>query len=291
MSIAWKPLRPAPLQCLGWLAAFALVCGPGPWACDRGDTEKADEKAKADDGGPAKAAEDAVDEAVAEATKEAGAEHLFDPEDKTIRKRACEFLTPELVSGLFGVPAGELKQTKVMGCSYTWRKDGQLLAVSLPMIRVHKTSESAATWLANATATRSEEQAAAEVDMVKEKVKDRKEVDTAVKKQAAVNLADLAKMGTPDGGYSYEDLPGLGDEARISNTDGGIWVRLGNLTFQVYAYKGPAKPKPKLDPKNPQAMAAEAVEIQKKWMADTVDQRKADAKKLAPAVVQAIVGR
>lgn len=264
-----------------------LLCATSLLACDRSSSGGQ----KAEKAIPANGVEGILDKAMDDATKEAGAEHLFDPEDKELRKRACDFLTADMVSKLFGVPAAELKQTKALGCIYTWRKDGQLLDAKLMMIRVHKTQTMAATWFKNVTSTKTKEQMNAEMDLVKEKVQERKELDTDLKKKTAASLTDVAKMGTPDEGVRYDDVPGLADEARISSADGVIWTRLGNMTFQIGAYKGPDQPKPEIDPKNLKGIIKAAMENQKKWTKDTLEQRKQAAKKLAPLVVKAISKR
>jgi len=276
----------------GWRIALAFICACGMLACESNGPANAEAASTA----PAKtdsatSIESVTEKAINDATKEAGAEHLFDPEDKSIRKRACDFLTADMISDLFGVPAGELKQIKIMGCIYAWENDGQIMEAKLMMPRVHKTTKGAATWFKNATATKTKEQADAEMDRVKEKLKERKELDTKTKKRTASNLADIAKMGTPDEGVRYEDVTGFGDEARVSSADGAMWIRIQNLTFQLAAYQGPKQPQPQFDPKNPMAIVKAAMDAQKKWLADTLVQRKNDVKKLAPAVVKAVTAR
>lgn len=228
-----------------------------------------------------------VENAVDQADKEAGAGRLFASDDKTLRKRGCDVLTAQMVAGVYGVPADELKQIKIMGCVYTWKKDGQIVDAKVMMIRAHKTLDAAKTWFGNVTATKTGEQLAAEMDMVRDEVKQRQELDTDLKKKTAVDMAALAKMAMPEGGITYGDATGIGDEARISNADGVMWVRLGNLTFQVAGYHGPEQPRIQVDPKNLKGMAKAAMEAQKKWHAETLDQRRADVKKLAPLVVKA----
>jgi hypothetical protein len=297
------------------LLALTLAVSIVPLACDteKNDKPAAEADAKADapakegdasKGGAAKTdpktdprtntlaqVEKTVGDAVDQAVEEAGAEHLFDPEDKTIRKRACEFLTADMVAKAFEVPAGELKQHKMMGCMYTRRSGDQLTDAKLMMIRVHKTTEGATRWFGNATASKTKEQLDAEMELVKEKLKEREELDTSAKKKTAVNIADMLKDTSPDAGIRYEDVPGIGDQARVSDSDGALWVRLGNMTFQVQAYQGPDQPKPDSDPKNPRGMAKAAIEAQKKWLAETLEERKAAAVKLAPPVLEALASK
>jgi len=273
--------------------ALALICACGILA---GDTSRPANAEAANAAAKTNSAtsidiEAVTEKAINDATKEAGAEHLFDPEDKSIRKRACDFLTADIISDLFGVPANEFKQIKAMGCIYVWKNDGQIMEAKLMMPRVHKTTQGAATWFKNATATRTKEQADAEMDMAKEKLKERKELDTKTKKRTAANLADIVKMSTPDEGVRYEDVAGFGDEARVSSADGAMWIRIQNLTFQLAAYQGPKQPQPQFDPRNPMAIVKAAMDAQRKWLSDTLEQRKNDVKKLAPAVVKAVTTR
>src|SRR5690606_1870716 len=80
--------------------------------------------------------------------------------DKDLRKRTCELLSPGLVSRTFGVPEGELKQLKVMGCTYTWKSDSEELEASVTMVRAHASEAAAAQWFQNATADKTAEQIA-----------------------------------------------------------------------------------------------------------------------------------
>lgn len=265
---------------------LALACATGLLACKNGETPANDAKS----GEALQAAEKVVADAVDKAGAEAGAAALFDAEDKSIRKRACEFLTPEMVAKNLDVPADGLKQMKIMGCIYSWGEDGQTAEARLSMIQVHKTLEGAKRWYENATASKSEEEAAADLDQVKKKLDDRKELDTKLEKKTANSMADMMKMATPKGGIKFEDVPGVGDQARQSNSDGGLWIRLGNLTFNLAAYKGPEKPKLEFDPKDLKGIAKKSIESQNAWIADTLEQRRADALKLAPAVLKAIEG-
>jgi hypothetical protein len=235
--------------------------------------------------------EKVVEDAVAQADKEAGAAALFDPEDQTLRKQVCDYFTPQMVSAQFDVPASELKAMKVMGCIYTWGKDGQIVEAQVMMTRVHKTVDAAKTWFASATQSKTKEDIDKEFDQVKGKLDERKELDTKLKKNTAKGLTDIAKMGTPDAGVTYTDVPAIGDEARISSHDAALWVRLGNLTFQVLAYKGPEQPKPDYLKMKPKDIMKASMEAQKKWLADTFEQRKKDTIAIAPAVVEAFENR
>lgn len=71
--------------------------------------------------------------------------------DKSMRKKGCEIPSPELVSSTFGVPADDLSQVEVMGCTYSWDAEGQALEARLNMMRAHKSEKIAARWFANAT--------------------------------------------------------------------------------------------------------------------------------------------
>lgn len=269
------------------------------------DAETADAKsgedtpagdAKADEAKPsdAKAGEtNAVDELVEGAMAEAedrvgGAAKFFDPSDKAFRKRACEFLTADMVSEQFEVPAADLKQMQIAGCIYTWDDDDEMVDAKVMMPRVHKSEDRAKLWFTNATKSLTKEELDAQLEMVKGKLDDEKMLKRDIEKKTAKSITDIAKMSNPEEGVTYEDVPGIGDEARISSSDGTLWVRLGNFTMQVSAYKGGKQPKPELDPRNTKAFVKATLEAQKKWLADTYEQRKAAVTVLAPKVVAAV---
>jgi len=102
---------------------------------------------------------------------------------------------------------------------------------------------------------------------------------------SAVDTVHGAMAGIEAEGARYEDVPGIGDEARINLNDGGIWVRVDNLTFSVAGYAGP--PKPRLTPKTfkLKEIAAAAQAANRAWLQQTLDQRKRDGQKLAKAIL------
>ena len=153
---------------------------------------------------------------------------------------------------------------------------------------MHDSLDDAKSWYARATKTKSKEELDAEFDEFEKRVGESEKLDTEVKKDTAKTLTDIAKSATPDGSVSYEDVPGIGSQARASSADGALWIRTGNLTFQLRAYKGPVKPKVPLDLKKLKAMAKAQVASDKQWVSDTAAERKAAAKKIAPDIVAAL---
>lgn len=285
-ALRWAAL----LTFAGFVWAPAAGCD-SPTTSESGAESGSKSEPSTDEAAAKESLDKKVDEAVAKADKEARVESLFDPEDETFRKQACEILTPVLVADHFGVPKDELRQTKIMGCVYTWQSDGVIVEANLMMPRIHKSIESAKQWYGNATATRTKEELDAQLDQVKGKLDESKDLDTESKKNTAKGFAELGKMAMPDAGVRYDDVPGVADEARVSSADGILWVRMANLTFQVTGFKGPEKPQTPFDIKNPKGLAKAAMETQKKWVADTLEQRKRDATALAPKVVAAITER
>lgn len=212
--------------------------------------------------------------------------------DKEIRKQACDILTPERVSGLFGVPAGDIRQMKVMGCMYTWDKDGQMLEAKLTLLRAHKSEKSAAQWFRNATRNLSAEEAQAQVDMVFDKVKKQAEEDGldagVTSKQVETVAEGTSSALVSKEGFQYEDLDGVGSEARISLEDGSIWLRVDNLTFTVGAYKGPEMPQPDYMSMDLKEVAKAAQEAHRAFVKATFEARKQDALKVAGVVIDAL---
>lgn len=269
-------------------------------ACDSGKDEKkgddakvehAPESASSADKTPEsassadKAIEKLDDHVAKEVSKELSDEARF---GKDMRKKGCEMLTPKLVADTFGVPEGEIKQTKIMGCIYSWEADGQIVEANITLLRAHKSEKLAAQWLENATQTQTKEQMAAQMQEVKGKVKEREEIDTKLKEKTADTLMDVATDMLPDEGVSYEDVDGVGDQARINTGDGTLWVRVDNLTFNVAAFKGKEMERPAYtaaDMKDIKKITAMAKQAQQAWLEENVDQRRADAIKVAKLIV------
>ncbi|MCX4242190.1 hypothetical protein [Paraliomyxa miuraensis] len=204
-------------------------------------------------------------------------------------KKACETATPRMVSGLFGVPEGELKQMRMMGCIYSWKNAdrSEMFEARFGSIRVHETEDAAKTWFGNATKGMSAEEVAEVMGKAKAKMKEDGNLDTKPKEQAAEHIGGALTDLAGKEGFQYDELSGPGDEAALGRSDGIIWIRKGNMTFNVSAYKGVPQPPPTItvgaDPKKMIAMATEA---QKKFIAETLEQRKADATKLANAILE-----
>ena len=205
------------------------------------------------------------------------ATELFDGE---MSKRGCELLTAKIVSATFDIPAAELRQMKIAGCRYDWDKEGQVLESGISMLRVYDDEASAANWFANATRSRTAEEMKQEMEKLAPRLDESKQLDTEQKKAMA------KKMLTEFGGkaISFEDVDGVGDEARVSD-EGTIYVRVGNLTFMVSAYKGPKAPPADLRGVDLKQMAKIAQEHAQKWTTETYLQRKSDATRLARAIV------
>jgi hypothetical protein len=202
--------------------------------------------------------------------------------DKEMRKKACEILTADMVAKALEVPAGELKQVKVMGCNYSWDKDGQVAEARFGSIRVHDTTEKAERWFGNATKGMTAEDVEKTMAKVAEKAKEDERVDTDEKKKM---VEGFAKMAAKSGPIEFEDIDGIGDQARMNKADGDIWVRKGNLTFIVAAYKGKEMEMPEMDPKNMKGFAAKAREADKAHKKATMPARKESARKIAEQVL------
>jgi len=261
---------------------FALVVGMALAACGGGE-EGSDRDAASVDG--------QVEAAVAAEARKSGV-HF----DKGISKKSCALLTPGLVAEAFDVPESELEQMKVMGCIYSWKKkEGDhetILEANLTMLRAHETEDRAETWFENATANKTNEDVKGEVAQVTEKVKENEAVDTETEKEAVGVLGGLMGEALPKDGYTYEPVQGLGDEARVGSHDGAIRARVGNLTFTVSAYKGPAQPKVQLDVsdmKDLHKLTRKTTQANQEWLKEKHAERKAAATKLTRLIIEALL--
>jgi len=263
--------------------SFALIVSLGAVtsACDKG-TDPAESK---DELGSKIESEiiKGVDGADVDAKTKAEAKSFV----KDQAKKGCEMLTSALVASVLEVPEGDLKQTKIMGCIYSAKSDEQVVEATLMSIFIKKTPEQAKTWFTNMTKNKTPEEIAAEMEMVKKMAKKHKDIDTDAKKKGVDQVGGLVNAMTPDGGYQYEDVPGVGDAARVKTYDGQITVLVGNMVFNVRAFKG--APSPEIDMKgligDTKAIVAAAKEVEAEWMDATRDERKAFGIKLAKAIV------
>jgi hypothetical protein len=269
-----------------WTGA-ALVCGTMLIlvGCDKKDaTPEAGEKDEA-----AQAIGQA-EKAVEDAAEKAGATFV-----KDIAKKSCEILTPALIAQAFDVPEAELKQMKIMGCIYSWKekKDGETvttLEANLTMMRVHKTLDAAKTLFKNSTANKTGDEMKAEMKQVTGKAKEHETIDTETKKKTVDTMGSMMAEAMKEGS-SYVPISGIGDEAKVAERDGAIWVRQGNLTFTANAYKGPPQPKPKLDMadmRDIKKMTAKSMTAQREWLQKPHDERKKASTKLAKVVLEAL---
>lgn len=258
--------------------------------CDKGDASggdggsKAKTEAKADpskaDGGDAKA-----DPSKADVEEEVA---LF---LKDQRKKGCEMLNPAMAAEALDVPEGSLKQMKVMGCNYSWEGEGKFAEASIISIWVKKTPDAAKVWFGNMTKTQTAEEIAAQMAKVKGKVAKSDQLDTKTEKKVANDVLGVAAGMTPDEGYVFEDVEGIGDEARVKAYDGSVTVRVRNMIFTVRAYKGDPAPPPDtavIMSRDIKKITAAAKKAEAEFMGKTRDVRRTMSIELAKTVVSAI---
>lgn len=211
---------------------------------------------------------------------------------KDQRKKACEMLPPSMAAKALAVPEADLKQMKVMGCIYTWESEDKKESAQAQVmsIWVKKDADSAKRWFENATKDQTAEELAKQMEMVKAKTKERKEIDTKAKKKTVDTIGDAAVTMMGDG-ISFEDVEGVGDAARMNKRDGQVTVLVGNMIFNVQSFKGPAEPPLDMTgirPTDTKAVIALAKKNQDKWLSETIDIRKKMSVELAKMVVDAL---
>lgn len=85
----------------------------------------------------------------------------------------------------------------------------------------------------------------------------------------------------------FQDVAGLGDQARIDTGNGDMHVRDGGLYFTLNAYYGPAMPKPA--PVVPAPLSA--MDARAAWWQSTIPQRRQTAMRLVRVAVEAPDGQ
>ncbi|MFK7915869.1 MAG: hypothetical protein AB8B93_18295 [Pseudomonadales bacterium] len=196
------------------------------------------------------------------------------------RVKGCELVSAELVATTFAVPAENLKQTRMMGCIYTWDNEQDQLQASVMMARAHKNATAASAWFANATRNRTAAESQAEIDQVAERLESREELNATAGKSVTKTLLKAAGAKA----VVYTDIANIGDEARAA-ADGSLWVRVGNLTVTISAYHGAKQPETQLSGLGIKEMIAAANEADSDWQAQTAPQRLEDSSRLANAIV------
>ncbi len=194
--------------------------------------------------------------------------------------KGCDVLTAEMVGAIFDMPADNFKQTKVLGCIYTWKNETDQANGRISMLQVHKNTAQAVAWFERSTADRSVEQVQAELDKVSNRLEESDRLETGVQKSAA--KAMMGAIGAE--AVKFEEVSGVGDEARSSG-DGSIYVRVDNLTFVASGYKGANEPDINFSGMAVQEILKASKEHSKAWAAQTLDQRTKQGVQIASAIV------
>ncbi|MEZ5573063.1 MAG: hypothetical protein R3E64_13705 [Halioglobus sp.] len=199
------------------------------------------------------------------------------------KRKGCELLSADIVSATFDIPVDALRQRKMMGCRYSWENESETLEAGISLIQVHKSEEAAIAWFNKAAASRTAEQMQADMETAAKRVDTQANLNTELKKATAKKL--LALVGSK--AVTFTDVAGIGDAARV-NDEGIVYVRVGNLTFLVTAYKGAKAPPLDFTGVDYNKMAAAAQEHAVQWAQETAPQRRKDSVLLARAITDAM---
>ncbi len=171
--------------------------------------------------------------------------------DESLETKPCDVLTDEMVAGVLGVDKAALTKSSYMKshCAYATEDD---LEISINFIRVAENIDDATKRFDNAYKGMSPEEvkkamAAIDAELDKKAAKDKAEgAADPVDAKKAEPVAD-AMGGAFAAGFTYEDVPGVGDAARLGVTkrtvagmtlyDNEINVRVRNLSFQLHVAK------------------------------------------------------
>lgn len=194
--------------------------------------------------------------------------------DEAIEDTPCKIIGKATVAATFGVPATEVEQSAYGSqCEYEWESDKEHLNVTVYVTDVYDSAEHAARAFRNATRSMSAQEVAAAKEKVKAQMHKEGKLKNEGEKQAASGIANA--LGAD--GFTFTDVEGVGDEARLDTSTGELNVRLGNLRFRVSAFKGASMPIP--DKLN----SASIMAAHKAWVTKTLEQRKQAAMKLTKA--------
>ncbi len=224
------------------------------------------------------------------ASRAASGEPVADPVhiDAAVGENPCELAPAEMVAGLFGVPVTDLEREPSVSsaCAYGWESNDGTERLDVK-VKVSDIGEDAGRTASNFRAV-TRGMSGAEVDRAMARVKEDAASGGSLGTAGKRGAAD-AVVGATSGsaGIRFEDVAGVGDEARFALTVGAgdLHVRTGNLYFTVSAYSGPAMEMPE------RLTGASIMAADRQWRQDTMPQRREAAVALAQAVVQSLAGR
>lgn len=195
------------------------------------------------------------------------------PFDTSIQDRPCEALTAQMVADVLDVGADRLEQSQPLDalCSYEMEEDGDTLQVEVTL-DARESVDAAAAYFSAATRSMSREE-------LEEAMKTLQDMSAEDESDGQEEVTDGIASGLMQDGIQFEDVEGVGDEARFEPSNGSLHLRKGNLLIDLSAFHGPKMPLPDKITSDTIMKAMNA------WLQDTMDTRKKQAVALAGAVL------
>lgn len=185
----------------------------------------------------------------------------------------CNLLTPDMLATTLEVSAEDVPQPNSLEsmCMYQMETDAKSLEVML-MVGAPDTKKAAKAKFREATRDMTPEEI---TEKLKELGIERDESDKQFAK-------DLGLPNTQPSGVQFEEINGVGDEARFESTNGTLYILHNNLMLTLTAYYGSAMP-------IPDAVSFEALnDAETEWTESTMEKRRNQAVALAKTVVDAL---
>lgn len=168
-----------------------------------------------------------------------------------LRTRPCAVVTRDMVSTTFAVAAADIEQSSMSSlCAYRWEGGDERLDVT-----VHVTAMA----------------------------------DDVAHARLLFDQATAASTGPAPGARAaadFQEIHGLGDQARIDTGNGDVHVRHDRLYFTLNAYYGPTMPEVTPVPV-PVPVPTSAMDARAEWLRNTIPQRRQAAMRLVRASVEA----
>lgn len=199
--------------------------------------------------------------------------------DESLEDDPCAVVTKQQVADAFGVPLTEIEQSSISTCEYEWEGGAEdNLNVEIYIHDVFDSVTAATTHFNNATRSMSGAEVASAMGKIKGELEDSGKVDAEGQRKSAEGVTSI--FGAD--GFTFVDVPGVGDQARFDTGTGELNVRVDNLYFSISAYRGPGMEMP--DELN----IASIQRAHKAWMKETGAEHKQAAVKLTKAAVAAL---
>lgn len=201
---------------------------------------------------------------------------------KALANDPCLMVPRATVAELFDAPEAEIEQSELKlsrrgVCTTEWSGANRIIAIETE-VQTLENKKKAAQRFKSSTRSVSREEMAKAAQLLRERLDAADKSGKTQKSERAKRTEKSIIGGLAQNPVEFEDISGIGDEARLDVNEGKLVVRKGSAIMNITAYSGPNMPKPeKFDVKS-------MTQLGKSWKKDILPQRKQQTLELAKVV-------